>query len=84
MKTFRNHPTEREPLPMTYWRRRFLAPIAGLAVLAVIAWAFSGVLDVRGGAAATAGHGSPGHLGRPTGGHGNGGMASNPLTFTLS
>jgi hypothetical protein len=57
---------------MTYWRRRFLALIAGLAVLAVIAWAFSGVLDVGGGAAATAGHGSPGHLGRPTGGHGNG------------
>lgn len=57
---------------MTYWRRRFLALAAGLAVLAVIAWAFSGVLAAGGGAAASARHGSPGHLARPTGGHGSG------------
>jgi hypothetical protein len=56
MNTFRSHPEDRQPLPMTYWRRRFLALVAGLAVLAVIAWAFSGVLAVGGRAAASAGH----------------------------
>jgi hypothetical protein len=72
MNTFRNHPAEGQPPPLTYWRRRFLALAAGLAVLAVLAWAFSGVLAVGGGAAASAGHGSPGHPARQTGGHGNG------------
>ncbi len=28
----------------TYWRRRFLALVAGMAVLALVAWAFSGAL----------------------------------------
>ena len=50
---------------MTYWRRRFLTLAAGLAVLAVIAWVFSGVLAVGGRAAASAGHGSPGRQARP-------------------
>jgi hypothetical protein len=35
---------------VTYWRRRFLALVGGLAVLALIAWAFSGSLG--GGSAA--------------------------------
>lgn len=72
MNTFRNHPEARPPLPVTYWKRRFLVLAAGLAVLAVIAWAFSGVLAVGGRAAASAGLGSPGHQARPTGGQGNG------------
>jgi len=72
MNTFRNHPEEPQPPSMMYWRRRFLALAAGLAVLAVIAWAFSSVLAVGGRAAASAGHGSPGRHAGPTGGHGNG------------
>jgi len=72
MNTFCNHPEERQPLSVTYWRRRFLALAAGLAVLALIAWAFSGALGIGGRAAASAGHGSPGHQSRPAGGHGNG------------
>jgi hypothetical protein len=72
MNTFRNHPEGPQPLPMTYWRRRFLTLVAGLAVLAVVAWAFSGVLAVGSGAAASAGRGSPGRQARPAGGDGNG------------
>jgi hypothetical protein len=72
MNTSCNHPEERQTLPMTYWRRRFLALASGLAVLALIAWAFSGALGVGGRAAASAGHGSSGHQSRPTGGYGNG------------
>lgn len=34
--------------PGVYWRRRFLALVAGLSVLALIAWAFSGVLGGSG------------------------------------
>lgn len=61
MNTFRYQSGERQPLPTTYWKRRFLALVVGLAILAVIAWAFSGVL-ARGGASrtASAGHRSPG------------------------
>jgi hypothetical protein len=71
MNTFRSHPGDGQPLPTTYWKRRFLALVAGLAVLALIAWAFSGLLGA-GGAAAGAGHGSAGRQARLTGGHGNG------------
>ncbi len=61
--TFSYEPPERQPLPMTYWRRRFLALVAGLAVLALVAWAFSGALGASGGGslAARAGHGPHGH-----------------------
>jgi hypothetical protein len=72
VNTFSNHPEGRQQPPTMYWRRRFLALVAGLAVLGVIAWAFSGVLAVGGGAAASAGHGSPGHQARLTGGNGGG------------
>jgi hypothetical protein len=34
--------------PGVYWRRRFLALVAGLSVLALIAWAFAGVLGGSG------------------------------------
>jgi hypothetical protein len=61
LNTFRYQARERRPLPMTYWRRRFLALVVGLAILAVIAWAFSGVLAVGGASpAASAGHRSSG------------------------
>jgi hypothetical protein len=43
---------------MTYWRRRFLALAAGLTVLAVVAWAFSGVLG-SGRAGSAAADGAP-------------------------
>lgn len=51
MGTFRYPQSEGQAA--TYWRRRFLALVGGLAVLALIAWAFSGALG--GGAAHTAG-----------------------------
>jgi hypothetical protein len=63
-----------EGLAATYWRRRFLALVAGLAVLALIAWAFSGALG--GGArnlAAASGSGGGGHAANQGGGAGVGG-----------
>jgi hypothetical protein len=63
MNTFRYQPGERQPLPLTYWRRRFLALVVGLAILALIAWAFSGVLAVSGRPAAATGHRSQAHGG---------------------
>jgi hypothetical protein len=53
MNTFRNQP-DGGPPPAVYWRRRFLALVAGLAILAVIAWAFSGVLAAPGSGRAAA------------------------------
>jgi hypothetical protein len=71
--TFRNQPEEREPLPLTYWRRRFIALVVGLAILAVIAWAFSGAIQASGGRPmASVGHGSPGPGAHARGAHGNG------------
>lgn len=69
MNTFRYQGEEREPA--TYWRRRFVALVIGLAVLAIIAWAFSGALSA--GAAARAAGGS--RSGRP-GGPGAGAAAA--------
>jgi hypothetical protein len=56
-------PEERQTRPMTYWRRRFLALVVGLVVLAVLAWAFSGVLGAHasGSPAASVSHESQGH-----------------------
>jgi hypothetical protein len=52
---------------MIYWRRRFFALVAGLAILAVIAWAFSGVVGASGGnLAASSGH-AQGHRAHPGG-----------------
>jgi hypothetical protein len=88
MNTLRYQRGERQPLPMTYWRRRFLALVVGIVVLAMVAWAFSGVLSARGGGgpAASTGHGShgPGTHGSGThgyrtpgsGAHGSGAAAS--------
>jgi hypothetical protein len=68
---------------MTYWRRRFLALVVGIAVLAMVAWAFSGVLSARGGGgpAAGTGHGSHvsgtrGYRTHGSGAHGSGAAAS--------
>ena len=50
--TFRYESQERPLSPATYWRRRFLALVVGLAILAAIAWAVSGVLPSSPGGAA--------------------------------
>jgi hypothetical protein len=64
---------------MTYWRRRFLALLAGLAILAVIAWAFSGVVGASGGnLAASSGRDSPGHRAHPGGTASAGSRPSGP------
>ena len=57
LNTFRRQTREHDPLAATYWRRRFLALVVGLAILAVIAWALSGV--AAGGAAAGSGASTP-------------------------
>ncbi|HEY1619190.1 MAG TPA: hypothetical protein VGG25_16330 [Streptosporangiaceae bacterium] len=41
------------PQAATYWRRRFVALVVGLATLALVSWAFSGAL---GGGSPSAGH----------------------------
>jgi hypothetical protein len=43
---FRNQAQKRALRPATYWRRRFLALVAGFGVLSLVAWAFSGALAV--------------------------------------
>jgi hypothetical protein len=43
MSTVRQVTPER-PAPAVYWRRRFVALIAGLSILALITWAFAGAL----------------------------------------
>jgi len=77
MNTFRYQPRESPSPPATYWKRRFLALVAGLAILAAIAWAFSGVLAANGGGAAagTVG-GSRGHGANAGGGAGTGGSGA--------
>lgn len=59
---------------MTYWRRRFVALATGLAVLAAMAWAFSGVLGASGVSDAAVDHPSAAHDGGAgTSGSGNAG-----------
>jgi hypothetical protein len=68
----RTYPSPRdEPQAATYWRRRFIALVIGLAVLAVITWAFSGAL---GGATAGAFRGGT-RAGKPGGGNAPGAAA---------
>jgi hypothetical protein len=45
-KAFRNQAQQRALRPATYWRRRFLALVAGFGALSLVAWAFSGALAV--------------------------------------
>jgi hypothetical protein len=61
----------RNPQAAVYWRRRFVALMIGLAVLALIAWAFSGAIGGGGPAAGTS-SGSSGS-GRSQQGHGGSG-----------
>ncbi len=68
---------ERDPLAAMYWRRRLVALTVGLAVLAVIAWAFNGAIGgmaTPGGSTATgSGSGSGGSgSGSGSGGSGSG------------
>lgn len=61
-----------DPQALTYWRRRFVALVIGLAVLALISWAFSGAL----GAGASGAAGISGASGQQGTGQG-GGSAGN-------
>jgi hypothetical protein len=48
------------PLPAaTYWRRRFVALLAGMSVLALIAWALSGAVDATRAAGGSSTHRPP-------------------------
>lgn len=53
----------RQPPPSlpaaTYWRRRFIALLVGMSVLALVAWALSGALDASKAADGAAGHRPP-------------------------
>jgi hypothetical protein len=67
-------PVSRGPQAATYWRRRFVALLTGLTVLALITWAFSGAMG--GGndsSAGTAGHAGTGAGSQHGGGSGQGG-----------
>jgi hypothetical protein len=57
----------RHPQAAVYWRRRFVALVLGLAVLALIAWAFSGAIG--GGSSGGPSQAGSGHRGS---GHGGG------------
>jgi hypothetical protein len=63
---------------MTYWRRRFLALVLGLSLLALVAWAFSGAVGSTGanGASAAASHSAHTVHGRAS----EAGVASSGLT----
>jgi len=72
--------SQRNPQAATYWRRRLVALMIGLAILALIAWAFSGALGgggtSAGGAGGSAqsgtGQSGTGQQGPGTSGHGGG------------
>jgi hypothetical protein len=67
---------------MTYWRRRFVALVVGLTVLAVIAWAFSGAVDAGRRSPAAAGRGSPGQNAHASGASPGSGLAGASLSAT--
>jgi hypothetical protein len=54
MTTFRHEGSE-QPASATYWRRRFVALVVGLTVLALVTWALSGALGGSAPAVNTAG-----------------------------
>jgi hypothetical protein len=72
LNTFRNQNQERDPEAMTYWRRRFVALATGLTALAVVAWAFSGILGASGVSDAAVGHPAAAHGRTGTSGAGRG------------
>lgn len=53
-------PVMRGPQAATYWRRRFVALITGLTVLALITWAFSGAMGGGGDGSPAGTAGQPG------------------------
>lgn len=61
---------QKKPRRATYWRRRFITLVIGLAVFAVIAWALSGSLGTGAATART------GAAGSAAGHHGNSGIAA--------
>jgi hypothetical protein len=69
--TFRYRVPER-PTSSIYWRRRFIALVTGLSVVAIVAWAFAGTLGGSSPAAGStstgraAGGGAPQGAGAPT------------------
>jgi hypothetical protein len=67
------------PQAATYWRRRFVALLIGLAVLALIAWAFSGTIGGGGGDTGSGGtpqgQGGVGVTGAGLAGTGHGGTS---------
>jgi hypothetical protein len=69
---------ERDPLAAMYWRRRLVALTVGLAVLAVIAWAFNGAIGgvAAPGGSTAAGSGSGSGSGRSGSGSGGSGPGS--------
>jgi hypothetical protein len=82
-------PGQRHPQAAVYWRRRFVALMIGLAVLALIAWAFSGAIGGSGAPAGSSqsgtgqqgsgsgqgGNGHPGAAAAAPGSRGNGAQA---------
>jgi hypothetical protein len=76
--TFRYESQERPLSPAVYWRRRFLALVVGLAILAALAWAISGVLPSgpSGPASQAQGRGTSGSGGTGSGGPGAGSASS--------
>ena len=61
---------QKKPRRATYWRRRFITLVIGLAVFAVIAWALSGSLGTGAATART------GTASSAAGHHGNSGIAA--------
>jgi hypothetical protein len=74
---------QQERRPAVYWRRRFLTLVVGLAVLSLIAWAFSGALGGAGGRAAGPAAGNGGtRIGQAAGRPGPGAGGSGPGAAT--
>ena len=74
MNTFRYESQERPLSPAIYWRRRFLALVGGLAILAAVGWAVSGVLPASPSSATHSGTAS----GSGTGGSSGTGASPSP------
>jgi hypothetical protein len=65
LNTFRRQLRGRDSLAATYWRRRVVALVVGLVILAVIVWAASGVLGGGGSGALSHVPLQDGRLGQP-------------------
>jgi hypothetical protein len=56
VNTYRYEEDDSQPPAVTYWKRRFIALVVGLAILGTVSWAFSGALGGSGGTVADVGH----------------------------